>query len=123
MSELLPRLIRLKDAPAYVGMDRNRFNREVRPTVTEIPIGIQGIAFDRLDLDAWVQQYKTRNGRPSGTNSRSTEPWDAQYRQASSSGANTGTLGSKFSVNDFEKALALSHSTKPKSILHVASRR
>ncbi len=58
---ILPRLIRFRDAPRYLGMDRNRFNAEVRPYVTEIPIGSQGIAFDRLDLDAWVEQYKSRN--------------------------------------------------------------
>ena len=29
--QIQPRLIRLRDAPAYLGMDRNRFNREVRP--------------------------------------------------------------------------------------------
>ena len=51
---LLPRFIRLRDAPGYVGMDRNRFNAEVRPLVTEIPIGSQGVAFDRLDLDVWA---------------------------------------------------------------------
>ena len=45
-------------------MDRNRFNAEVRPHLTEIPIGIQGIGFDRLELDAWVDDYKSRNGRP-----------------------------------------------------------
>lgn len=28
---LLPRLIRFRDAPAYLGMDRNRFNSEVSP--------------------------------------------------------------------------------------------
>lgn len=39
-----PRLIRLRDAPNYLGMDRNRFNTEVRPDLTEIPIGEQGIA-------------------------------------------------------------------------------
>jgi len=26
-----PRIIRFKDAPRYLGMDRNRFNAEVRP--------------------------------------------------------------------------------------------
>jgi len=60
---LLPRLVRLRDAPAYLGMDRNRFNREVRPYLTRIPIGQQGIAFDRLELDAWVEDYVSRNGR------------------------------------------------------------
>ena len=60
---LLPRLVRFRDAPAYLGMDRNRFNREVRPCLTRIPIGQQGIAFDRLELDAWVEDYISRNGR------------------------------------------------------------
>jgi len=52
---VLPRLIRFRDAPNYLGMDRNRFNAEVRGCVTEIPIGAQGVAFDRLELDAWVR--------------------------------------------------------------------
>jgi len=35
---LAPRFIRLRDAPHYLGMDKNRFNREVRPQLTTIPI-------------------------------------------------------------------------------------
>ena len=31
----LPRIIRLRDAPAYLGMDKNRFNAEVRPHLHE----------------------------------------------------------------------------------------
>jgi hypothetical protein len=60
---LLPRCIRLRDVPFYLGMDRNRFNAEVRQFLTCIPIGRQGIAFDRLELDAWVEDYISRNGR------------------------------------------------------------
>ena len=30
----------------------------------EIRIGKQGIAFDRLELDAFAEQYKKYNGRP-----------------------------------------------------------
>jgi len=70
---LLPRLVRLRDAPGYLGMDRNRFNREVRPQLTTIPIGRQGIAFDRLELDAWVDDYVSCNGRPAA---RRNKPWD-----------------------------------------------
>ena len=61
---VLPRFIRLRDAPSYLGMDRNRFNAEIRPHLTEISIGKQGVAFDRLDLDACADDYKRRNGRP-----------------------------------------------------------
>lgn len=60
---LLPRILRFRDAPGYIGMDRNRFNAEVRRQITNIPIGRQGIAFDRLELDTWVEDYKSRNGR------------------------------------------------------------
>ncbi len=58
-----PRLIRLKDASKYLGMDKNRFNREVRPMLQELRMGTQGIAFDRLDLDQWVEQYKNCSAR------------------------------------------------------------
>src|SRR5258706_3445626 len=60
---ILPRLLRLRDAPSYVGMDRNRFNVEVRPYLVEIPIGKQGVAFDRRELDAWADQYMATRGR------------------------------------------------------------
>jgi hypothetical protein len=32
-------LLPLRNAPFYLGTDRNRFNREVRPSLTEIPMG------------------------------------------------------------------------------------
>ena len=70
---VLPRFIRFRDAPGYLGMDRNRFNAEVRPALTEIPIGQQGIAFDRLELEAWAEDYKRRNGRPAAERKK---PWD-----------------------------------------------
>lgn len=86
-------------------MDRNRFNAEVRPYVTTIPIGRQGIAFDRRELDAWANKYIERFGRPakhevstkftstqlSGGNKRPTkssknstnkEEWDAAVARA-----------------------------------------
>ena len=59
----LPRLLRARDAPFYAGMDRNKFNQELRPYLTEIPLGKQAIAFDRLELDALIDDYIERNGR------------------------------------------------------------
>lgn len=53
-----PHVIRLKDASSYLGVDKNRFNKEVRPSLKQTRIGIQGVAFDRLDLDAWFERYK-----------------------------------------------------------------
>ena len=46
-----PRFIRLRDAPLFFGMDKNRFNRDLRPRLTEIRIGKQGRAFDRLEME------------------------------------------------------------------------
>jgi hypothetical protein len=42
---ITPRYIRFRDAPKYLGMDRDRFNSEVRPYLVEIPIGVQGHRF------------------------------------------------------------------------------
>lgn len=64
MAIIQPRFIRWRDAPAYLGMCKTVFAAEVRPHLVEIPIGSRGIAFDRLDLDAWADEYKARNGRP-----------------------------------------------------------
>ena len=64
MLELGTRLVRLKEAPKYLGMNKNLFNSMVRPTITEIRLSKQAVAFDRLDLDAWVDQTKRRGGRP-----------------------------------------------------------
>ncbi|MHB8562369.1 MAG: hypothetical protein ACYDDA_00210 [Acidiferrobacteraceae bacterium] len=103
-ARLVPRLIRARDAPFYLGMDRNRFRTEVRPTLTVVPIGVQGIAFDRLELDAWVDHYKSRNGRP-GHLAGGT-PWDAPERLDSAGGTESGTLTSRSEEDAFAKALA-----------------
>ncbi len=108
--QIQPRLIRLRDAPIYLGMDRNRFNREVRPTLTELRIGRQGVAFDRLEMDAWVEQYKRCNGRPASA--RGDQIWDADNRQDFANVAATGTLRNKCSAKNFSKALAQATSKK-----------
>ncbi|WP_058515736.1 hypothetical protein [Legionella santicrucis] len=113
---ILPRLIRLRDAPAYLGMERHRFNDEVRPQIIEIPIGSQGIAFDRLDLDAWVDDYKQCSGRPAAKKKRGMEIWDENERQGSIKKVVTGKLINSSLDTDFAKALALATSKKPKNI-------
>ena len=107
-----PRIIRFRDAPFYLGMDRNRFNAEVRPALTEVPIGTQGIGFDRLELDAWVDDYVSRNGRPAR---KGEIPWDANESPASSCGPGSGTSTSASSGGEFAKALAQLNSRKPNS--------
>ena len=113
--QLLPRLIRLRDAPTYLGMDRHRFNSDVRPNIREIPIGSKGVAFDRLDLDAWVDHYKRCSSRPATSNHRSLEVWDENGCQGSIDVKRSGTLTRKSSDIDFAKALELATLKKPKS--------
>jgi len=104
-----PRVIRFRDAPAYLGMDRNRFNAEARPYLTEVPIGTQGVGFDRLELDAWFEDYKSRNGRPAR---KGGTTWDANTSPASSIGPGSGTSTSASSGGEFARALAQLNSRK-----------
>ena len=101
---IIPRVIRLRDAPGYLGMDKNRFNAEVRPVVNEFRIGRQGIGFDRLELDSWVEQYKRRNGRPA-TQPRGELAWGENVHQGYEIAAGSGTSKNRFSDARFAKAL------------------
>jgi predicted DNA-binding transcriptional regulator AlpA len=113
-----PRIIRFRDAPAYLGMDRNRFNAEVRPFLTEVPIGTQGIGFDRLELDAWVDDYIARNGRPAW---KGKSTWDANHRRASSSVMGSGTSTRKSAGGAFARALEQVAPRKRSDISRVSS--
>ena len=53
-----PVIIRFKNAPSYCGMNRKRFNREVRPLLTLIPIGKSGIGFYRQELRRLGRAFK-----------------------------------------------------------------
>jgi len=54
-NNIAPRLIRMRDAPAYLGMDKNRFNSVVRPFLTDIPLGKQAIAFSNSNCNQSVK--------------------------------------------------------------------
>jgi hypothetical protein len=45
VAPILPRFIRAKQAPAYLGMCRAVFDAVVRPHIRELPIGKQGAGF------------------------------------------------------------------------------
>ncbi len=100
-----PRVIRLKDAANYLGMDRNRFNAEVRPFVTELRIGSQGVGFDRLDLDAWLDDYKESNGRPGIQKKGVEKPWREKACPALSIAKVRGTSIKSSEEDAFAKAL------------------
>jgi|SRR3990167_1074265 len=70
-----PRIIRLKDAPKYLGMNKNVFYAEVRPKLHPKRIGKRGVGFDRLELDAWADALFARSER-----SGKEEVWNANSR-------------------------------------------
>ena len=109
-----PRLIRLREAPNFFGMDKNRFNRELRPRLTEIRIGTQGVAFDRLEMEAAADDYKSRNGRPAAERKK---PWDNPKRQDSSNAVGSGTSTRSSEEQEFAKALARVTCDEPKNSL------
>ena len=113
-TNIIPKIIRIRDAPFYLGMDKNRFNKEVRPSLTEIKIGTQGIAFERQELDAWADDYISRVGKPA---TKKLEKIVCQRKSPDSSkGASFGT-STKSSVDvAFAKALEQAISKKPKGI-------
>lgn len=108
-----PRFVRLRDAPAFFGMNKNLFNREVRPLLTEIHIGKQGRAFDRLEMEAAAEEYKSRNGRPAAERSK---PWDKKEGECQDSNdvVEFGTSTKSFTEREFAKALARAIAGKPK---------
>jgi hypothetical protein len=116
---LMPRFIRMRDAPSYLGMDKNRFNRDVRPLLAVIPIGAQGIAFDRLDLDSWADDYKSRNGHPAAQPERE-KLWETKERRVSPNEAGSGTSINSSEEHAFAKALEQATSSRPRSISRSA---
>lgn len=113
---ILPRVIRLRDAPKYLGMDKNRFNAEVRPFIVQVSYGKRGVGFDRLDLDAWFADYKQRNGQPGhrlGTKERGGKCQTLKCPQVSKNGGKSGTSTKRLEkADDFNSALELVMSRK-----------
>ncbi|KAB5626306.1 hypothetical protein F7234_04005 [Pseudomonas putida] len=64
--QILPRILRWRSAPGYLGMCKAEFNKTVRPFVSEFPIGARGVGFDRYELDEWVESYIAENAIDKG---------------------------------------------------------
>ncbi|WP_255251520.1 hypothetical protein [Pseudomonas indica] len=110
----MPRILRANAAPAYLGMCRTEFNKTVRPYVREFRIGVQGIGFDREELDAWADAYIDqasieKEGATGHDHSRSErqgeKPWRKKPLAASTKGTGSGTSTRSSEVSEFRKAL------------------
>ena len=102
----LKKLIRLKDAPQYLGINRHHFNTHVRPDIPYIRMGRKCIVFDTSDLDAWVAEQK----KMPDENPRLEKPC---FRRQSHLSKNitphkkSRTLRKLSAINNFEKTIAL----------------
>jgi hypothetical protein len=70
------------------------------------------ISFDRLELDAWVEQYKARNGCPGKPLGELS--WQTKRHPVSLSGAKSGTSTKESAKSAFKAALKQVASKKPK---------
>jgi hypothetical protein len=113
---IAPRFIRLRDAPRYFGMNKNLFNQAIRPQLTVIRIGVQGRAFDRLEMDLAAEEYKRRNGVPVALSMRRKPLWETEERQVSPNAVRSGMSTSNSEAHAFAKALELATYGKHRSI-------
>ncbi|MGS0941089.1 hypothetical protein ACVA51_11015 [Pseudomonas luteola] len=123
----LPRFLRAThEAPAYLSMSRDEFNKTVRPFVREFPIGDRGVGFDREELDAWADAYveqaaiekKGVTGQQSARSERRTgvKPWREKRSQVSRKETGSGTSIKRSTEYDFMKALESVTGKKPSVI-------
>src|SRR6185437_2260395 len=126
VSSPAPRLLRPRLAAAYLGMNKNNFNRLVRPSVHEIPLGKRAIAFDRLELDAWTEEYCRRNGRPTREEGRlcRDEKCQASTNESVPTAASNGrSISASRGMDAFARALERATMTKQRGISRAGSRR
>ena len=120
--QLIPRFIRAKEAPGYLGMCRAIFDETVRPFVSEFPIGGRGVGFDRQELDDWATAYvearaidkkgATEQQLPRSERQKGDKSWRENRSQASPKGAGSGISTRKSTANDFTKVLELVNGKK-----------
>lgn len=115
-TSIQPRFIRFGDAPGYLGMCRDEFNKTVRPHVREFPIGKQGVAFDRHELDEWADAYITARAIEKAANQDNNRPrserqgeklWREKRLPVSTKKVGSGKSIRSSGASEFEKALAL----------------
>nr|WP_259697133.1 hypothetical protein [Pseudomonas chlororaphis] len=124
-TSIQPRFIRFGDAPGYLGMCKDEFNKTVRPNVREFPIGKQGVGFDRIELDEWADAYiesksiekaaNQDNNRPRSERQGATQ-WREKRSQVCTRKVASGKSTRSSGASDFEKALELVTGKKQSSI-------
>lgn len=91
-------------------MGRTIFEREIRPNLRPIRVGEQGIAFDRVDLDAVLDEHKSRNLLP-----QETGIWIKQKSPASigtGRAVKAASISDSRAMDEFENVLRHSRGLK-----------
>lgn len=114
--QLIPRFIRAKEAPGYLGMCRAIFDETVRPYVSEFPIGGRGVGFDRQELDDWATAYveakaidkkgATEQQSPRSERQKGDKSWRENRSQVSPKGKVSGISTRRSTAKDFTNLLA-----------------
>lgn len=69
---LIPGIIRMRDAPYYLGMNKTFFRDTVQPYLTKIRIDKKGVGFFREELDCWIAYARATLGQPP----KNQPPWE-----------------------------------------------
>jgi hypothetical protein len=120
-----PRIMRTQEVLYYLSTNINEFNKRFRPELSEIKLGNHAVGFDRLQIDALINQIESASidfdsslnnnmsrgkQRPIQTKGGST--WDENARQDSTNVEVTGTLIKESSDSEFLKILEQVRSLK-----------
>ena len=118
--DLLPRVVRQKDAPKYCGVNTNYFNRYIRPHLREIRFGPQMVGFDRIDIDQWIVDFKDNSGRLGHGKEEENKPCRRILKsQGSSCEGKPGGLTSESMEREFAKAVKRAITKKPQHISSI----
>jgi len=112
---LQPRIIRAGQAPGYCGMCRAEFDKHIRPYLKEIKIGVQGIGFDRIEIDQALDDYIARYSQsPKAVKGDESCKNVKGPRLVSSSSTVSGGSTRLSTEKGFAEALARAKGKKPK---------
>jgi hypothetical protein len=99
-----PRILNQKQSAYYLGMSVNTFKDDVRPDLTPVPMEGRQIKYDRLDLDAWLDEYKSRNAL---SNTKGEDQWERRQDSTCEAKSGISTNASSESTSGNQPGLAI----------------
>jgi hypothetical protein len=108
-----PRFVRVRDAPGIFGVDRNYFNRVIRPRLTEIRLSKQAIGFDIREIHEVADELKEQYGRKADCSGGVA--WErSKYPVSSGAKVASGTSTRCTKADEFVEAVTQLGVMKPK---------